>query len=97
MGGKPLVDRENPRKELRTRPQLGMTMMEGYTYQGDNRWDRGTIYNPENGTSYKSRLRLKNRDSLELLAYVGISLFGGTTTWKRLSPLPLPRPITGTP
>lgn len=85
MGGKPLLDRENPKKELRGRQQLGLVLMEGYTFRGDNFWDDGTIYNTENGRTYKSTLSLKSRDRLKLRAYFGISLLGGSTIWKRVN------------
>jgi uncharacterized protein (DUF2147 family) len=84
MGGKPLVDRDNPKKELRNRPQLGLQIMEGYAWKGNNLWDEGTIYNTENGTSYRSSLTLLDRNRLKLRAYVGISLFGGSTVWQRV-------------
>ena len=85
MGGRPMIDRENPKKELRNRPQLGLRIMEGYTYRGENTWDSGTIYNPENGKSYKSTLTLLSPDKLKLRAYIGISLIGGSTVWKRVT------------
>jgi uncharacterized protein (DUF2147 family) len=85
MAGKPLLDRENPKKELRNRPQLGLQIMEGYTYRSANLWEHGTIYNTENGNTYRSKLSLKSPDRLELRAFIGISLFGGSTIWKRVS------------
>ena len=85
MEGKPLLDRENPIKELRSRPQLGLKIMEGYTFRGNNLWDDGTIYNTENGSSYRSRLSLKAPDRLELRAFLGIAIFGGSTVWKRVT------------
>ncbi|HZV82715.1 MAG TPA: DUF2147 domain-containing protein [Geobacteraceae bacterium] len=85
MGGKPLLDRENPSRELRDRPQMGLRIMEGYTFRGDNRWDGGTIYNTENGKSYKSSLSLLSPDRLKLRAFIGISLLGGSTVWKRVA------------
>ena len=84
MAGKPLVDRENPRKELKGRPLLGLRMMEGYTFRGNNLWDDGRIYNNENGKTYSSRIMLKSRDRLELRGYIGIPLLGGSTVWKRV-------------
>jgi uncharacterized protein (DUF2147 family) len=84
MAGKPLVDRENPKKELRSRPQLGLKLMDGYTFRGDNFWDDGTIYNTENGKSYRSTIRLLSADRLELRGYIGIPLLGGSTVWKRV-------------
>jgi uncharacterized protein (DUF2147 family) len=84
MPGKLLVDRENPQKELRGRPLIGLQMMEGYTYRGNNLWDDGRIYNTDNGKTYSSRISLKNRDMLELRGYIGIQLLGGSTVWKRV-------------
>ncbi len=84
MAGKPLVDRENPKKELKGRPLIGLRMMEGYTYRGNNLWDEGRIYNNENGKTYSSRITLKSRDRLELRGYIGIPLLGGSTVWKRI-------------
>lgn len=84
MGGRPLLDRENPRAELRGRPQLGLRIMEGYNFRGDNRWDDGTIYNTENGKTYRSSLSLLDPDRLKLRAFIGVSLFGGSTVWKRV-------------
>ena len=88
MGGKPLVDRDNPDTALRGRPQLGLRMMEGYTFRGDNRWDGGTIYNTENGKRYKSTLAMLAPDRLKLRAYIGISLIGGSTVWTRVPARP---------
>lgn len=85
MGGRPLLDRDNPKKELKGRQQLGLVIMEGYTFRGSNLWDDGTIYNTENGRTYKSRLSLKSRDRLQLRAFIGISLLGGSTLWKRVN------------
>lgn len=86
MGGRPLLDRENPRRELRSRPQLGLRVMEGYTFRGENLWDDGTIYNTENGRTYRSSLSLLSPDRLKLRGFIGIPLFGGSTVWKRLVP-----------
>jgi uncharacterized protein (DUF2147 family) len=84
MAGRPLIDRENPKKELRSRPQLGLQLMNGYTFRGDNFWDDGSIYNTENGKTYKSTIKLRSHDRLELRGYIGIPLLGGSTVWKRV-------------
>lgn len=84
MAGKPLLDRENPKPELRGRPQLGLRIMEGYTFRGDNLWDNGTIYNTENGRTYRSTLSLLAPDRLKLRGFIGIPLLGGSTVWKRV-------------
>jgi len=84
MGGKPLLDRENPDRGLRDRPQLGLRIMEGYTFRGENFWDNGTIYNTENGKTYRSTMTLLAHDRLKLRGFIGIPLIGGSTVWKRV-------------
>lgn len=84
MPGKPLLDSKNPKKELRGRPLVGLQMMEGYTFRGNNLWDDGRIYNTENGKTYSSIISMKSRDVLELRGYIGIPLLGGSTVWKRV-------------
>jgi len=55
MAGKPIVDRENPNPDLRTRPLIGLQIMEGFIYVGKNVWEKGTIYNPDDGKIYKCK------------------------------------------
>lgn len=82
MPGLPKVDRENPDPRLRSRPMLGMPLMEGFRYEGDNTW-RGRIYNPEDGKTYKCKLSLDNKNSLNVRGYLGIVLLGRTEKWTR--------------
>jgi len=82
--GEPKVDLENPDPALRERPVLGLAILEGFTYDGDGTWSGGTIYDPANGKTYKARIRLGDEDTLDVRGYVGIPLFGRTTTWRRV-------------
>ena len=75
--GTPKVDRYNPNPALRSRPLLGLQIMEGFTPTGSNHWDGGIIYNPENGKTYHGKLHLLAPDRLKLRGYIGISLIGG--------------------
>ena len=86
MAGEPKVDLENPDPEKRDRPVLGLEILSGFTYEGDGRWSGGTIYDPANGKTYKARMSLDSAgdDTLDLRGYVGIPLFGRTTTWTRV-------------
>jgi uncharacterized protein (DUF2147 family) len=83
LAGKPKVDRNNPDEALRGRPIVGLNLMSGFGYDGDNVWSGGTIYDPESGKTYKCKLTLVAPDELNVRGYVGISLFGRTTTWTR--------------
>jgi uncharacterized protein (DUF2147 family) len=82
--GQPKVDLENPDPAKRERPVVGLRILSGFTYEGDGQWSGGTIYDPANGKTYKARIRQKGRDTLDLRGYVGVPLFGRTTTWKRI-------------
>jgi uncharacterized protein (DUF2147 family) len=82
--GQPKVDLENPDASLRERPIVGLRILSGFTYDGDGRWSGGTIYDPANGKTYKSRLTHAGADTLDVRGYVGVPLFGRSTTWKRV-------------
>jgi uncharacterized protein (DUF2147 family) len=83
MAGKPVVDRENPNPDLRSRPLMGLQLMGGFTYIGKNVWEKGAIYNPENGKTYKCKMTLAAPNRLEVRGYVGIPLLGATSIWTR--------------
>jgi uncharacterized protein (DUF2147 family) len=83
MAGKPIVDRENPNPDLRSRLLMGLQLMEGFTYIGKNVWEKGTIYNPDNGKTYKCKMTLASPSRLEVRGYVGIPLLGATSIWTR--------------
>ncbi len=84
MAGKPKVDRENPDAAKRSTPILGMNILQGFTFAGDNVWEGGTIYNPEDGKTYKCKLTLEKPDLLKVRGYVGTPLLGKTQMWTRV-------------
>jgi len=81
--GKPVHDRKNPDITKRDQPILGSTLLSNFEYVGDNHWKNGTIYNAENGKTYKAHLSLAKDGSLKVRGYWGISLLGETTIWTR--------------
>jgi len=83
MGGQPKVDRENPDTDLRSRPIVGIHLLADFEYAGKNQWKRGTIYDPKNGKTYKCNIKLQDEDTLKVRGYIGMSLLGRTTIWKR--------------
>jgi uncharacterized protein (DUF2147 family) len=80
--GKPKVDRLNEDPKLRTRPRLGLPVLNDFVKDGDNKYDDGTIYDPLNGKTYSCKITYKGKE-LDIRGYIGISLFGRTTTWTR--------------
>ena len=63
--GKPKLDKENPDSSLRGRPVIGLTILNGLKQKGDGRWE-GTIYNPDDGNTYDSKLRLVNGNQMNV-------------------------------
>jgi uncharacterized protein (DUF2147 family) len=83
--GKPKVDKHNPNTEERTKPLLGLNLLKGFVYDEDDVWNDGYIYNPEDGKTYTCKMTLEeDGKTLNVRGYVGISLFGKTTVWKRV-------------
>lgn len=70
------VDRKNPDPALRSRPILGLQVMEGVTATGKDSWGGGTCYDPQTGKSYKCKMTLVSPERLEMRGFIGISLFG---------------------
>lgn len=81
--GKPLLDNNNPVESLRSRPRLGLQLIEGFVPSGDNSWDGGTIYDPENGKTYKCKMKMSSPQRLEVRGYIGIPMLGRTSVWTR--------------
>jgi uncharacterized protein (DUF2147 family) len=77
------VDKDNPDEKLRKRPLVGLELMSGLEYDGDNEWEDGDIYDPESGNTYSCYVKLIEKDKIHMRGYMGISLLGRTTTWVR--------------
>ena len=82
--GKPKLDTPNPDPKLRTRPRLGMVFMQGFTYEDDNKWDNGKIYDPESGKTYSCYMKMESANTMEVKGYIGFSLIGKSQTWTRV-------------
>jgi uncharacterized protein (DUF2147 family) len=57
IDGKPKVDRENPNKALRSRPLMGLVVMNGMVPAGEDTW-KGKIYNADDGGTYRATMKL---------------------------------------
>lgn len=79
--GQPKVDRLNPDASLRSRPVMGLAVLTGFHYAGNNVWEGGTVYTPSAGKSYPCKLTLAPDGSLKLT--VGGGVFGRTITWTK--------------
>jgi len=82
------VDKYNPDEELRKRPVVGIDMLENFTYDAKKQqWSSGTIYDGDSGKTYNATIWFENNDLSKLNArgYVGISLFGRTEIFERVT------------
>jgi uncharacterized protein (DUF2147 family) len=81
--GKPKLDKNQSDEAARKRPVLGLINIWGFVPKGNNVWDEGNIYDPKNGNTYSSTMKLINNNTLEVRGYIGVSLIGRTDTWTR--------------
>lgn len=82
--GKPRTDVENPDPKLKTRPMMGLVFMEGFEPTGNNKWENGTIYDPKNGKTYSSYMKMLSANTIEVRGFIGFSLIGRSQTWSRV-------------
>ena len=57
--GKPKTDKNNPDPALRSRPDLGLELLKDFTFDGDNIYSGGTVYDPKNGKTYSCKMTLE--------------------------------------
>ncbi|TSD67619.1 DUF2147 domain-containing protein [Inquilinus sp. KBS0705] len=81
--GKPKLDKFNPDKALQSRPKQGIELLKDFTFDGEDTYEGGTIYDPKSGKTYSCKMTLKG-DVLKMRGYVGISLLGRTENWTRV-------------
>ena len=84
--GKPKLDDENEDEALRERPILGLLLLKNFEFDGDDEWEKGRIYDPKNGKTYKCYLEFHDEDTdeLKVRGYIGFSMLGRTTYWTRV-------------
>ena len=82
---KPKVDKNNPDTAMRNVPLKGYRILKDFTYKGKDEWENGTIYDPENGTTYNCVITMKDTSNINIRGYVGIKTFGRTDTWKKVT------------
>jgi uncharacterized protein (DUF2147 family) len=93
--GRPLVDQLNENKGLRNRPICGLQIIGGLQKMQDGSWDRGWIYDPEQGESFDVELRLRSPNVLQVTGYKGLKFLSETFQWKRAAQPPTPLCPTG--
>ena len=73
--------------ERKDKPILGMTILRNVKQNADDKalWDGGEILDPNNGKTYRVRLKpVDGGKTLEVRGYIGAPLLGRTQTWTRV-------------
>ncbi len=65
------------------RPGIELQILEGFTYSGENVWQGGRIYAPDNGKTYKCKMTMTDPNRLEVRGFIGFSFIGRTEIWIR--------------
>lgn len=81
--GNPIKDVNNVNSQMKKREVMGMDVLEGFSFNGKDRWVGGEAYDPKSGKTYTSYISLKDKNTLELRGYIGTPLLGRTVIWKR--------------
>ena len=83
--GEKKTDLNNPDPDLQDKPVIGLLITKDFVYKGNGLWHKGTIYDPDNGKTYKSKIKFgDNEKVLKVRGYIGVSLLGRTTYWTRV-------------
>jgi uncharacterized protein (DUF2147 family) len=82
--GEAKVDTNNPDPALQSRPIMGLELMRGFKYAGKGSWKKGTIYDPDNGKTYKCKVKIGDGGELKVRGYIGVSMIGRTSEWTRV-------------
>jgi uncharacterized protein (DUF2147 family) len=79
------LDINNPDKEKQKRKVLGLTILNDFTFNGEDTWENGTIYDPKNGKTYSCKITRNTNGDLNIRGFIGFSLLGRTETFTKIN------------
>jgi uncharacterized protein (DUF2147 family) len=79
--GQPLLDTENPNPQLRSQRLVGSAFIRDFRKVDTGRWTGGKIYDPEEGKTYDSKMRINPDGTLKLEGCVLVIC--QKQTWRR--------------
>jgi uncharacterized protein (DUF2147 family) len=82
--GLPRKDPLNPDPKLRDRPLLGLPLLRDFVAAGPDHWSGGTIYDPDSGKTYDSKMTLRADGALKVEGCVVI--FCRAQVWTPAAP-----------
>jgi len=69
---------------FRQRPLCSRTVIQALEPAGLDHWNSGSLYNPEDGQTYRVSAELRSADVFVARIYLGVPLFGETKTLLRV-------------
>jgi len=86
--GQPLRDTLNKNAARRAQPICGLQIIGDVKPQRDGSWDKGWIYDPEQGSSFDLELSMRNPETLQVKGYMGVKFLSETFVWRRAKEAP---------
>jgi len=86
--GQPLRDTLNKNAARRSLPICGLQIIGDVKPQPNGSWDKGWIYDPEQGSSFDLELQLRTPETLQVKGYMGVKFLSETYVWRRAKELP---------
>lgn len=80
--GLPKHDAHNADPNQRSRPLMGLMMIQDFRAAGPGRWEGGKIYDPHSGKTYASKIRVAPVGALKVDGCV--MMFCKSQTWRRV-------------
>ena len=82
--GTPKYDDKNPNPELRKIKCDQIVLLKKFTYDEKNKeWIGGEIYDPEEGKTYKCKMKFESPSKLKVRGYIGVPALGKTMYWTK--------------
>jgi uncharacterized protein (DUF2147 family) len=77
-------DKKNPITALKSRPWLGIEVLRGLFFKCENEWNKGHIYDPNTGKTFRSVCRLENNQVLKVRGYWLYEWIGTNLVFNRM-------------
>lgn len=74
------TDYNNPNKSLRNRRLFGLKIIDKLTYEGNNIWSGGKLYDPSSGKTYDCFLKKIDNNTIEIIGYWQFRWIGKSIT-----------------
>jgi uncharacterized protein (DUF2147 family) len=84
------TDVNNPDPRKRSRPILGLEVLQSMRSVGPNRWE-GNVYNSNDGGTYKAAIVAQSESTLRIEGCILGGLICGGENWSRVAPASAPK------